>query len=232
MGQETYKKRHLFLIQECVEYFMQKEVLERVQAPDYCPTLPDVLRVRLRTSGIIEQNFVIPGHEDSPFLVVDVGGQRNERAKWLHCFDEVTAVIFVAALSAYDQVLFEDDNTNRMEEALKLWKDICRKQIFKDKAMILFLNKKDLFEEKIKIRPLSVKFPEFKLKAPEEADGKSNLEQSQEFIKQLFLYQNKLVSSSRTVYVHYTNATDTDLVQKLFEAIQHVVIKKSFELAG
>merc|ERR1712048_33845 len=116
-------------------------------------------------------------------------GQRNERAKWMHCFDDVTAVIFVAALSAYDQVLWEDENTNRMEEALKLWKDICKKQIFKEKAMILFLNKKDLFQEKIKYRPLTVKFPEFKLK-PEAECGLSALEQSQEFIKQLFLWQN------------------------------------------
>merc|ERR1712048_516313 len=158
-------------------------------------------------------------------------GQRNERAKWMHCFDDVTAVIFVAALSAYDQVLFEDDNTNRMEEALKLWKDICKKQIFKDKAMILFLNKKDLFEEKIKYRPLTVKFPEFKLK-PDDAGKGNALEQSQDFIKQLFLYQNSQVNPTRHVYVHFTNATDTDLVTKLFEAIQHVVIKKSFELAG
>lgn len=38
----------------------------------------------------------------------DVGGQRNERKKWIHCFDDVTAVIFVAAISEYDQVLYED----------------------------------------------------------------------------------------------------------------------------
>merc|ERR1712079_453664 len=119
-----------------------------------------------------------------------------------------------------------------MEEALKLWKDICRKQTFQDKAMILFLNKKDLFEEKIKYRPLKVKFPEFKIKPKEEARGMGELEQSQEFIKQLFLFQNKQVNPTRHVYVHYTNATDTDLIKLLFQNIQHVVIKKSFELAG
>merc|ERR1712048_1059084 len=126
-------------------------------------------------------------------------GQRSERAKWLHCFDDVTAIIFVAALSAYDQVLFEDDNTNRMSEALKLWKDICKKNIFKDKAMILFLNKKDLFAQKIKYRPLSVRFPEFKVRPAEKANGRSPLEQSQDFIRDLFLFQNKEVNPDRTV---------------------------------
>lgn len=39
----------------------------------------------------------------------DVGGQRSERKKWIHCFEGVTCIIFCAALSAYDMVLVEDD---------------------------------------------------------------------------------------------------------------------------
>ena len=80
----------------------------------------------------------------------DVGGQRNERKKWIHCFEGVTAVLFVAAISAYDQVLYEDENTNRMVEALNLFSEICNSNWFRDTAMILFLNKRDLFMEKIK----------------------------------------------------------------------------------
>lgn len=44
------------------------------------------------------------------FRIVDVGGQRSERLKWLHCFQCVTSVIFLAALNEYDQVLYEDNN--------------------------------------------------------------------------------------------------------------------------
>ncbi|CAN0288437.1 unnamed protein product, partial [Ectocarpus sp. 13 AM-2016] len=47
------------------------------------------------------------------FSVVDVGGQRSERRKWIHCFDDVKAIIFVVALSGYNQVLFEDTGVNR-----------------------------------------------------------------------------------------------------------------------
>merc|ERR1719174_3577782 len=57
---------------------------------------------RVRTSGIVTERYCIEG---STFEMYDVGGQRNERKKWIHCFDNVTAVIFVAALSEYDQVL-------------------------------------------------------------------------------------------------------------------------------
>src|SRR5690348_4280015 len=63
---------------------------------------------------------------------------------------DVTAVIFCVALSEYDLKLYEDDTTNRMHESLKLFKEICNSKWFVDTAVILFLNKKDLFAEKIK----------------------------------------------------------------------------------
>ena len=58
------------------------------------------LRTRVRTSGIVEEKYII---DEVTFVMYDVGGQRNERKKWIHCFDNVTAVIFVAAVSEYDQ---------------------------------------------------------------------------------------------------------------------------------
>ena len=45
----------------------------------------------------------------------DVGGQRSERKKWIHCFEGVTAIIFCVALSGYDQVLHEDETTVRTD---------------------------------------------------------------------------------------------------------------------
>ncbi|VDO54211.1 unnamed protein product [Brugia timori] len=43
--------------------------------------------------------------------VIDVGGQRSERKKWIHCFDNVNAIIFISSLSEYDQTLREDNCT-------------------------------------------------------------------------------------------------------------------------
>merc|ERR1712150_441170 len=81
-------------------------------------------------------------------------GQHNERKKWIHCFENVTAVIFLAALSAYDQVLFEKDNVNRLNEAIALFEHIVNSGFFQKPSMILFLNKDDLFRERIQTKSL------------------------------------------------------------------------------
>ena len=54
------------------------------------------------------------------FHMFDVGGQRDERRKWIQCFNDVTAIIFVAASSSYNMVLREDNTQNRLREALGL----------------------------------------------------------------------------------------------------------------
>jgi hypothetical protein len=52
--------------------------------------------------------------------MVDVGGQRSERRKWIHCFENVTSIMFLAALSEYDQVLVESDNEVKIAKYLFL----------------------------------------------------------------------------------------------------------------
>jgi len=91
----------------------------------------------------------------------DVGGQRSERKKWIHCFENVTAIIFLVAISAYDQVLVEDETVNRMQEALTLFDSICNSKWFVKTSIILFLNKIDIFKEKLLTSPLNQFFPDF-----------------------------------------------------------------------
>lgn len=118
--------------------------------------------------------------------MVDVGGQRSERRKWIQCFENVTSIIFLVALSEYDQILFESDNEvscfldcllcvrsnslpnldsfvhqNRMEESKALFKTIITYPWFQNSSVILFLNKKDLLEEKIMYSHLVDYFPEY-----------------------------------------------------------------------
>jgi hypothetical protein len=69
------------------------------------PTTSVGLRLRHHirlNNALYQEAYVI---HNVNFVIIDVGGQRNERKKWIHCFDSVNAVIFVAALSEYDQVI-------------------------------------------------------------------------------------------------------------------------------
>jgi len=146
---EAYDNRAEYQLYDSAQYFFNKVV--QLAKPGYLPDSQDILRSRVRTTGIHEQTFVI---NDVEFVVVDVGGQRNERKKWIHCFEDVTAVIFLAALSAYDQVLMEKDNVNRLNEAIALFEHIVNSSFFQKPSMILFLNKDDLFRERIRLKDL------------------------------------------------------------------------------
>ena len=94
--------------------------LPRLSAPNYVPSEQDLLRTRIKTTGITEVLFELKGLTfrfvllvfwKISFRVIDVGGQRSERKKWIHCFDNVNAIIFISSLSEYDQTLREDNCT-------------------------------------------------------------------------------------------------------------------------
>jgi len=152
----AFAHKSLLQIPDSVGYFFDRVV--SLASDSYVPSEEDVLRVRVRTTGIVVSEFVL---SDNKFQICDVGGQRNERKKWMHCFQGVTAVIFVVGTSEYDQMLYEDETTNRMIEALNLFDETVNSKFFRDTSFILFLNKKDLFAEKIKSVPLTVCFPEY-----------------------------------------------------------------------
>jgi len=49
----------------------------------------------------------------------DVGGQRSERKKWIHCFENVNALMFLVAISGYDQCLAEDKDGVRFTSVVE-----------------------------------------------------------------------------------------------------------------
>lgn len=93
---------------------------------------------------------------------MDVGGQRNERKKWIHCFEDVTAVIFFVDTAAYNLTLLEDSRVNRLLESLALFEEICNCKYFTETPMILFLNKSDLLKQKIAKVDLGEFFDDYK----------------------------------------------------------------------
>lgn len=71
------------------------------------------------------------------FRLCDVGGQRTERRKWIHCFDDVTAIIFVAALNEYDMMLEEDEKIVSDYKVFKLCFCCCMTFSLKKKTFQL-----------------------------------------------------------------------------------------------
>lgn len=157
--------------------------------------------------------------------------QRNERKKWIHCFDSVTAVIFVASLSEYDQVLFEDATVNRMVEAINLFSEICNAKWFEQSSMILFLNKKDLFQKKITM--VDIRHEGGDGTPPRFLDytGGHDYEKGKRYITERFCEHNRRVDSSQLT-VHVTCATDTGNVRVVFETCKEAILRKTVEGSG
>jgi guanine nucleotide-binding protein subunit alpha len=81
------------------------ESLDRLFRPNYLPSNQDILYAKSRTIGIVETVFELDNYT---YRMVDVGGQRSERRKWIRAFDSVEAILFVAAINAYDVFIPED----------------------------------------------------------------------------------------------------------------------------
>jgi len=228
--QECWAKRSSYQVLDCLSYYTAE--IDRISAAGYVPTQQDILQARVRTSGIVEEKYVIDGVQ---FTMFDVGGQRNERKKWIHAFDNVTAVIFVAAISEYDQVLYEDSQTNRIDEAVKLFDEICNSSWFSKTSMILFLNKNDLFKAKLKTVPLKVEGVRFDDYTGPDAtkpgvDFNEAMEEAHKYMTNLFVSRKR--DSAREVYAHITEATDTKNVHVVFNACKDIILRRNLSSSG
>lgn len=224
----AYERRNEFHLVDSCQYFLSD--LDRICKDDYVPTQDDALRVRVRTTGILETRFHL---EDLIYKMIDVGGQRSERRKWIQCFEDVTAIIFIAALSGYDMMLFEDANQNRLTESVDVFhKTFGSLQVFSKTNCILFLNKLDLFEQKMQVTSLKKYHPEY-----EGADG--DAEAGKEFIFSLYEKAFKPASpdqggeeNGRQLYKHYTTATDTNNIKVVFNVVNDIIVQINLHQCG
>ena len=156
-------------------YFLSN--FERILRDGYIPTNQDMLFMKKSTTGLYETSIKFQGHR---FRMVEVGGQRSERRKWIHCFEDVDSTIFLASLSEYDLNLFEDCQINRLKESIALFRTLLKTNIFLKKKILLFLNKVDIFDAKIRHKDIKECFNDY--------DGKKFCrEDAKQFILDKFL---------------------------------------------
>lgn len=211
---DLFQRANEYQLIDSARYFF--DAIDRVAVPDYIPSEEDLLHARARTTGITEIAFDLAGVH---WRMVDVGGQRNERKKWIHCFQDVTALIFCVAMSEYDLKLYEDERVNRMHESVTLFEEICNCQWFNDTSVILFLNKSDLFKDKIKTLDLKVCFSDY--------EGGCDYDKACEYLKKKFVSLNR--NLNKIIYVHITCATDTENIRFVFKAVRDIVIRESLQ---
>ncbi|KAI4377019.1 hypothetical protein MLD38_014715 [Melastoma candidum] len=233
--QETYASGHKLQVPDCAQYFMEN--LNRLSDINYVPTKDDILYARIRTTGVVEIQFSPVGENKKSgevYRLYDVGGQRNERRKWIHLFEGVSAVIFCAAISEYDQTLLEDENKNRMMETKKIFEWVLKQPCFEKTSFMLFLNKFDIFEKKVPKVPLT-NCEWFKDYQPL-STGKQEIEHAYEFVKKKFeeiYYQSTGPDRVDRVFkIYRTTALDQKLVKKTFKLVDETLRRRNLFEAG
>lgn len=217
--QEAFDKRNTFNLGDSCPYFMAKANIERVFSETFEPTNQDVLRCRKATTGIVQTDFDIEGVH---FQLFDVGGQRGERSKWIDIFENVTGIMFIASLSEYNEVLEEDRSKNRMQESLDLFEGIVNLPWFIEVPVFLFLNKNDLFENKIKTVDPGPYFPQY--------HGGCDYEGALRFIHTRFFECNK--NKMKTIYAHVTDATNTENIEFVWRVTKHAIMERNMNSMG
>ncbi|XP_037133803.1 guanine nucleotide-binding protein subunit alpha-13-like [Syngnathus acus] len=209
--QHAYDRRREFQLGESVKYFLDN--LDKLGEPNYLPSQQDILLARKPTKGVHEYDFEL---KNVPFKMVDVGGQRSERRRWFECFDSVTSILFLVSSSEYDQVLMEDRQTNRLCESLNIFETIVNNRVFANVSIILFLNKTDLLEEKVKSVPLKDYFSDYN--GPEHS-----LPDVQAFLVERFRAKRR-DATQKPLYHHFTTAINTENIRLVFRDVKDTIL--------
>ncbi|KAG0000016.1 guanine nucleotide-binding protein subunit alpha [Modicella reniformis] len=216
--QQTFNTITHLHIQDSAKYFL--DAIDRVSDPEYIPTDDDILQARVKTLAVSEHIFNI---DNITYRIFDVGGQKSLRKYWAPYFDDVNAIIFMAALSAYDQPCEENPRLNRLQECLALFNEIANHKLFTMTSMILFLNKIDIFQRKLDAGSLVSKhFPEYR--------GLNDYYSTTVFFQ--YRFQQQCKDLEKQVYTHFTHATDTNQMRVIVVAVNAIVQRLNLHSSG
>ncbi|KAG5877840.1 hypothetical protein JTB14_036975 [Gonioctena quinquepunctata] len=245
--QRTFRRSNEYQLIDSAELFLNR--IDVIRRFDYVPTLQDILYCRVKTTSINKIEFDVPvpkkyGGGTAEFWMFDVGGQRGERRKWIKVFAGIQAVLFLIAASDFDMVLREDRKKNRLKESFELFRDIYASEFMLDAGMIVFLNKQDILRRKIEQgKNLEKYFPEFNNYKPERKEECDN-----EYDRAKLFMRHKInelalkpvviesigfvpgqniteVIPPRHVYTHFTIATDTNNIRRVFDSVHNIILE-------
>jgi len=168
----------------------------------------------------------------------DVGGEAMERQKWFEIIEHYTmlperkpiCMIFLVAVDEYDtQVIYQDRTRNRLRESRDIFGQLRRLHwIPRETNFILFLNKVDIFKEKIQTIHIKDHFPEF--------NGFSrDYESGIQFIESMYVPDKRERERDRLrnkIYPHQTCATDTNQMRAIFDRVKDTIFRMNMRATG
>ncbi|EIW63663.1 G-protein alpha subunit [Trametes versicolor FP-101664 SS1] len=225
-GVQGLIKSNKLRLEEYAAFFLAN--IRRIAQPDYLPSNEDILHVRLQTIGVNEHQFDINlGGTQYNWLLYDVGGARGQRHAWVPYFDDATAIIFLAPISAFDQYLEEDPRTNRIDDSLQLFTAICSNKLLSNAALVLMLNKTDLLRQKlqagIKVRKYISSY----------GDRPNDYEEVCEYFRAHFIQVHRRKDvSHRPLYLHFTSMLDIKATQSIIINVGEAIMRQHLTKIG
>jgi len=209
-----------------MDYHMER--LGAYSVPGFVPSDEDMLRARHRTTGAVETIFEMPA-DKIEWRLIDCGGQKPERAKWesIMTDTQITAIIFFAALDEFNMLSTEEQGKTKMQIAIACFKELVASEITQDLALILFLNKSDLFAKKLKKN-----FKDFQNAFPKYDGSNKDIKAATAYVQNLFLAGMKEAHrDTQELFVHATCALDTKAMGIVFTAVRERVFSINLSIS-
>jgi len=217
--------------------------VERIASRSYEPSDDDVVRARLRTLGVQEYKIEFTSDQATSqngllgtmssieygreWRIYDVGGSRTARHAWVPYFDNVQAIIFLAPVSCFDQRLSEDSRVNRLADSFMLWKSICESKLLAKANTILFLNKVDLLNLKLRS---GVKIKDY---LPSYGERGNDAGTMIRYLRTKFKDILKHYSTEdRSSYYHATTVVDTKATASTLQAVKDTILRDHLKMAS
>ncbi|KAI0058576.1 G-alpha-domain-containing protein [Artomyces pyxidatus] len=216
--------------------------IDRITTRGYVPSDSDVVRARLRTVGVTEHRLMFEkdrargsSTDEHPltrrsreakreWIIYDVGGCRTNRQAWLPFFEELDVIFFLAPLSCFDERLEEDPAINRLQDSVALWTAIVASPLMAKALIVLFLNKCDLLDRKLRAGS------QVKDHIKGYGDRDNDKDTFVKYIKSKF--KAIMVTKSpkqRPFYGYATSAIDTHAMATTLQAVREGIIRRHLE---
>ncbi|CAE6504708.1 unnamed protein product [Rhizoctonia solani] len=219
-------KRRKVRVENMSGFFLDD--IARITQPRYIPTDEDILKARLKTLGVSETQCVVNTNSEkgSIWRIFDVGGARYQRAAWAPHFDDVNCIIFLAPISAFDQVLAEDPSVNRLEDSLTMWRDLCKNKILAGASIVLFLNKCDLLQTKLES---GIRLNQFLVSY---GDRPNDYGSVTKHLKSKFDKIRREHCPDTQTYTHFITATDRETTSIAINAVRDKIMRENLQNIG